>query len=242
MDEPINWKRECAAVIPCFNEAGAIASVVSGVIPALVTVFVVDDGSADETARLAEEAGAKVLKHNGNLGKGAALVRGLSEARSRGFKWALLLDGDGQHAPEDFSALFQNAAKSPVALVVGNRMADSARMPMVRRWTNRIMSCVLSRMTGQELPDTQCGLRLARLDALDKVELRASRFEIESEMLVAFLAAGFAVGFVPVQAVYKNEQSKIHPVRDTTRWLRWLFHSRKKLGQARGHSRCGRAS
>ena len=236
MDKPIDWKREGAAVIPCFNEARTIASVVSGVLPVLGAVFVVDDGSTDNTARLAGEAGAQVIQNQQNLGKGAALTRGLQEAHVRGFKWALLMDGDGQHSLKDIPALFQATATGP-AMVVGNRMRDPSQMPLVRRWTNRIMSGLLSRMTGQSLPDTQCGFRLARLDALKHMELRASRFEIESEMLVAFLASGHRVAFVPVQTVYKDERSKIHPIGDTFRWCCWIYHSRKTLKLAWKHSR-----
>lgn len=99
----------CAAVIPCLNESAGIAPLVAAVRRLLPDVFVVDDGSADATARLAKNAGATVLRHARNFGKGAALQTGLAHALESGFEWAVTLDGDGQHAPEDLPALFRRA-------------------------------------------------------------------------------------------------------------------------------------
>src|SRR5437867_9429801 len=120
-------------------------------------MIVVDDGSADETARLAAKAGAHVLRHAQSQGKGAALNTGWSEARARGFSWALCMDGDGQHAPADI-AVFLNCAESTGArLVIGNRMANPDGMPWLRRRVNRWMSRRLERLAGCALPDSQCG-------------------------------------------------------------------------------------
>ena len=94
-------------------------------------------------------------------------------------------------------------------------------MPPLRRLVNRWMSRRLSALAGFALPDSQCGFRLVRLAALEKIQLTATQFEIESEQLLAFLAAGERVEFVPVQVIYRAEQSKIHPLRDTLRWFRW---------------------
>src|SRR2546422_50552 len=132
----MNWPSQCAAVIPCLNEQAAIASLVAAVRSFLPTVFVVDDASTDRTAALAREAGAEVLRHQATRGKGAALQTGWQHARARGFPWALNLDGDGQHSPEDIPAFLQCAERSSVPLVVGNRMADAAAMPPLRRFVN----------------------------------------------------------------------------------------------------------
>src|SRR5678816_924308 len=97
----MNWKVECAAVIPCLNEAAAIAGVVRGVQRHFETVFVVDDGSRDNTGALARAAGAEIVRHAEPRGKGAALHDGWQRALESGFKWALTLDGDGQHSCDD---------------------------------------------------------------------------------------------------------------------------------------------
>jgi hypothetical protein len=141
-----------------------------------------------------------------------------------------MLDGDGQHAPDDIPIFFSCAERSNAILIVGNRMKNCRAMPWLRRQANRWMSRRLSRLTGELLPDSQCGFRLACLETLLRLPLRVNRFEIESEMLVAFLAAGQKTGFVSIQTIYKIGVSKIHPLADTWRWLRWrLAQDRKNL-------------
>ena len=223
----MNWAAQCAAVIPCFNEERTIEAVVREIRDFLPTVIVVDDGSSDATARQAERAGAQVIRHTINQGKGAALRVGLEKARTLGFAWALTLDGDGQHAPADVSRFLDRAEATGAPLVVGNRMHDSVRMPWLRCRVNRWMSRRLSRLAGRELPDTQSGFRLIQLDAWSKLDLQAERFEVESEYLIGFIESGLAVEFVPIQVIYKTEQSKIHPLRDTWRWFRWLRTRRR---------------
>ncbi len=230
----MRWNEQCAVIIPCLNEAASIGSLVRQVRQVLPTVLVIDDGSADETASAAKHAGAEVIQHLRNLGKGAALATGLRHAHERGFAWAMLMDGDGQHSPEDLPAFFRNAEASAAAMVVGNRLASPGKMPWLRRVVNRWMSRRLSRRAGVTLPDSQCGLRLIELRAWAGLSLTTTRFEIESEMLLAFLAAGHGVEFVPIRTIYKSETSKIHPLFDTLRWFRWWWNgSRSRVPSAR---------
>src|ERR1044071_9527599 len=97
----MNWAAECAVIIPCLNEAATIESLVAAVRAHIPTVIVVDDGSTDQTAALAERAGAEVIHREQNRGKGDALGTGWRRAFDRGFKWSLTMDGDGQHSPSD---------------------------------------------------------------------------------------------------------------------------------------------
>jgi glycosyltransferase involved in cell wall biosynthesis len=222
----VNWAEPCAAIIPCYNEATDIGPLVEGVRRFLPRVIVVDDGSPDATAARGREAGADVLRHDRNRGKGAALTTGWRHARELGFAWALALDGDGQHAPADIPAFFRCAEETGAQLVVGNRLHDAGRMPWVRRQVNRWMSRQISRRAGRPLPDTQSGFRLMNLAAWSALSLETTHFEIESEVLLAFVRAGHKVEFVPIQVLYKGEQSKIHPLADTVRWWRWWNTSR----------------
>jgi glycosyltransferase involved in cell wall biosynthesis len=214
----------CAAVIPCFNEAASIAPLVMRTRDFVPLVLVVDDGSTDGTARLAGAAGAVVISHERNRGKGAALRTGLSWALDQGFGWAVTLDGDGQHSPEDVPKLFDCAEKTNAPLIVGNRMNQAHKMPWLRRQVNRWMSWQLSRRVGIPLPDTQCGLRLLHLETwagYDPSVPLAQRFEVESEMLMQFAAARQPVEFVPVQVLAGARPSHIRPIRDSIRWLKW---------------------
>lgn len=229
----VNWARDCVVIIPCRNEARFIAPLVQEVRAQLPNVIVVNDASTDDTATMAASAGAEIISHSEPRGKGAALRTGWDSAQQRGFAWALCMDGDGQHAAADISKFLECAEQTGASLVVGNRMGEAHRMPRLRRAVNRWMSRKLSALAGQELPDSQCGFRLLRLAALERMELRATQFEIESEQLLAFIAVGERVEFVPVQVIYRAERSKIHPWRDTVRWFQWRRQWRESSARRR---------
>lgn len=219
----MNWPDNCAAVIPCFNEQRAIHSVVAGVKRYLPDVLVIDDGSSDATGEQATLGGAAVLRHPGNFGKGEALRTGWKEAFQQGFNWALCLDGDGQHAAEDIPAFFRCAEEALATLVIGNRMEAPQGMPWLRRAVNHWMSHRLSGVAGRSVPDSQCGFRLMNLKVWSGLQVQTSHFEIESEVVLAFLRAGQKVEFVPIRTIYKGEPSKIHPLRDSLRWFKWWW-------------------
>jgi glycosyltransferase involved in cell wall biosynthesis len=214
-------KVTCAAVIPCLNEESAIGPLVSLLRKQLAVVVVVDDGSTDQTALKAKNSGALVLRHERNCGKGAALRTGLSQLLHQGHEWAVTLDGDGQHDPADLPALLQCARQTGALLVIGNRMPQAHAMPWLRRWVNRWMSRKLSQRAGCLLPDTQSGFRLVHLPTWASLRLTAQHFEIESEMLLAFLEAKHSVEFTPVRVCHAARKSRIHPVTDTLRWFKW---------------------
>lgn len=217
MPEPFN----CTVVIPCLNESASIATLVTAVRRQLPSIIVVDDGSTDDTAQLAEAAGAIVLRRAQNFGKGAALHTGLAHSVKSGFEWAVTLDGDGQHAPEDLPALLHSAELTGARLVIGDRMGEAHKMPWLRQMVNHWMSWMLSRYTGKFLPDTQSGFRLIHLPTWAMLSLNTQRYEVESEMLMAFLVAGWQVEFVPIRVIRSPRSSHIHPVADSLRWLRW---------------------
>jgi glycosyltransferase involved in cell wall biosynthesis len=215
----------CAVVLPCFNEGATIAGLVTEVRQYVPTVIVVDDGSTDSSATGAREAGATVISHASNRGKGAALKTGLTVALKGGWGWALTMDADGQHKPQDLPAFFQCAERTDALLVIGNRMHNPQAIPWLRRHVNRWMSRRISGRAGRFLPDSQCGFRLVNLKAWAGLRLETEHFEFESEMLLALVQAGHRVEFVPVQVVAKGPHSHIHPIRDTCRWLRWWFRT-----------------
>ena len=218
-----------AVVIPCLNESAAIGSLVQSVRRIVPDVIVIDDGSTDATAALAAQAGAEVLRHEHSQGKGAALNTGWRRAHERGFIWALAMDGDGQHLTSDIPRFLSAITENRCDLVVGNRFANPGNMPWLRRKVNQWMSRRLSRAAGISLPDSQCGFRMMRLGAWSTLRLKAEHYEIESEVLLAFAARGFAIRFVPVQTIYGNERSKIRPVKDTLRWFRWWRRTQASL-------------
>ena len=206
-----------AAVIPAFNEAQSIAAVVNGVRGTVAHVVVVDDGSSDGTADRARAAGAEVVVHATNLGKGHAVRSGITRVLDGTFTHVLLLDADMQHLPQEAAALLTEAETSGAEIVLGERRFDRSRMPASRYHANRIGSRVLSWFVGVPVRDTQCGFRVFRVDALRPLKLTASGYEIETEMLVKVRRRGGRVATVPVTAVYGHQRSNLRPVPDTTR-------------------------
>jgi glycosyltransferase involved in cell wall biosynthesis len=205
------------AVVPAFNEAGSIGAVVNGLRGSVAHVIVVDDGSTDDTADRAREAGAEVVAHDTNLGKGHAIRTGLARVMADGFTHVLLLDADLQHLPHEAARLLKAAADTGAEVVIGERQFSRSEMPASRYHANRIGSRALSWFVGALVHDTQCGFRVFRLDALRPLQLHASGYEIETEMLVKVRRRGGRVVAVPVTAVYAGGRSKLRPVRDTTR-------------------------
>jgi len=206
-----------AGVIPAFNEQESIADVVKGLRPSVDRVIVVSDGSTDATAARARAAGAEVVEHPHNLGKGHAVRTGVARALAGPFTHVLLIDADMQHLPGEAARLLAAAADTGADAVLGERQFSRAGMPASRYYANQIGSWALSRFVGVSVRDTQCGFRVFRADALRPLSLTACGYEIETEMLVKLRRSGGRVVAVPVTAVYAGQRSKLRPVRDTTR-------------------------
>jgi glycosyltransferase involved in cell wall biosynthesis len=221
----VDWVANCAVVIPCHNEEHSIAGLVQAVRRQLPTVIVVDDGSTDGTAARATEAGAQVVQQTPGRGKGAALKAGVAAALARNCAWVMTMDGDGQHRPEDAPAFLLCAEKTGAPLVIGNRMHNAMAIPWLRRAVNRWMSRRISVRAGRNLPDSQCGFRLINLKTWTALNLETDHFEIESEVLLASIRAGYPVEFVPIQVVPKGRHSHIRPFQDTWRWWQWWRRS-----------------
>ena len=207
-----------AALIPAVDEAETIRHVVAGIREHVSLVMVVDDGSRDDTAMLARDAGAAVLAHDRTKGKGTAIRTGLEHLLRRSeLTHVLFLDGDLQHRPEEAPALITAGMDTAAHLVIGERQFDRGAMPASRYHANRLGSAALSGLVGVPLRDTQCGFRLCHTDMHRRLTLHATGYEIETEMLVKIGRLGGRIVQVPVTAVYENGRSKLRPVRDTTR-------------------------
>lgn len=211
------------AVIPAWNAGTTVGAVVRGVKGAVpgITVLVIDDGSADGTSAAARDAGALVIRHDVNRGKGAALQTGFDEAVRHGAEAVLTLDADGQHDPAYASGLLQALDRSD--LVIGSRDKDRTGMPWIRRATNSVMTRIVSSLAGRRIEDTQSGYRAVLAKVLAEVRPGSSRFEYESEFLIEAGRKGFSIGAVPIPTLYNAPGSHIDPFRDTARFIRLLF-------------------
>ncbi|HWN83203.1 MAG TPA: glycosyltransferase family 2 protein [Candidatus Udaeobacter sp.] len=209
------------AVIPAYNPGPQLSSVVDGAIRELgrEAVLVIDDGATDGAGDRARAAGVQVITHRVNRGKGAALRTGFEAALARGADWIFTLDADGQHDPAEMPKFLAAAAGGGAALYIGDRMQDTTIMPWLRRLANQSTSAIISALAGQSISDSQSGYRLIGAQVLRAVDLRYDRFEAESEILIKASRAGFKIGAVPIRTIYGQEQSTIHPVRDTLRFI-----------------------
>ena len=217
-----------AAIIPAYLEEKHIADVVRRTLQQLDHVLVIDDGSTDVTAETARNAGADVIVHEQNRGKGESIKTGLRHWLDRGFTYVVILDGDGQHLPEEIGRFLTSAASTTPALLVGTRMNDVREMPFLRRTVNRYMSRKISRLCGQEIPDTQCGFRMVHRSVIPDLLGGADRFDYETEMLIITSRKGCRIESVPITTVYSDEVSSIHPVRDTLRFFKLMRRYKKK--------------
>ena len=212
-----------AAVIPAYQEEKHIGEVARRTRVQLENVLVVDDGSTDATAERARSSAVDVVIHPQNRGKGESIKTGLRYWLERGSEYVVLLDADGQHLPEEISRFVDSAAsESNAKIFIGSRMNDISAMPLVRRIVNRYMSGKISRVCGQQIPDTQCGFRMLHRDVIPDVLSGASRFEYETEMLIIASRKGHRIASVPITTVYSDEVSSINPVRDTMRFFKLM--------------------
>jgi len=225
---PQTMQKGCV-LIPAYLEEKRIRAVVQQARQYVADVIVVDDGSPDKTSEEAAAAGAVVLRHEKNLGKGKALNTGFAYAAKNNFEFIITMDADGQHAPEDIPSFVTAYRSMGVSVLVGNRMTAPKGMPFVRKMTNRFMSWYLSRGMGQTVPDTQSGYRLYGASVLPYLDAEASRYAAESETLLRLAAHKIKIGSVPIRVIYRgDEKSKIRPFRDTWRFFAMVRRFRKK--------------
>ncbi len=211
-------------IIPTYNEGKTIGKLISQIRKLKLYPIVIDDGSIDNTAVIAEQNGASVLRNPRNQGKGAALIRGFEYCIKNNFDSAITMDGDGQHLPEDIPAFISLAGKKEeIGIIIGNRMFNRKNMPFIRVLTNKFMSWLLSKIIRQKIYDSQCGFRLIKRKVFEKLSLKTHKFEIESEIIVEAGKNGVKIESIPIQTVYKKEHSHINPFVDTLRFLKFVF-------------------
>jgi glycosyltransferase involved in cell wall biosynthesis len=222
-DQLAQIRLTAAAVIPAYREEKHVGDIARRTRLQLDHVLVVDDGSNDQTARRAREAGAEVIVHNQNRGKGEAIKAGLRHWLDRQFIRVIILDADGQHLPEEIDRFIAAAATAAdTSFFLGNRMTNPAGMPLLRRVVNRYMSKRISGLCGQRIPDTQCGFRMLGRQLIPELFRGSDHFDYETEMLIIASRKGYRIESVPITTVYSDEVSKIQPVRDAIRFLKLM--------------------
>ncbi|GAB3686444.1 S-layer glycoprotein N-glycosyltransferase AglJ [Salinarchaeum chitinilyticum] len=206
---------DVTVLIPTLDEAATIGDVVSGFVDrGYETVLVIDGGSTDGTQEIAEDAGAEVIQQTGT-GKGQAMMQGFEAVET---EYVLVLDGDGTYLPDDADALLEPLRSGEADHVVGNRFADirSGAMPRLNRVGNRIINWAYRAIHRRDHHDILSGYRAMSMDSLDRMNLTAEGFGIETEMCVECVRHGIDSMEVPITYETRpaGSETNLHPIKD----------------------------
>ena len=206
-------------IICAYNEATYIDQVIRKVMAlAPAELVLIDDGSDDHTAALAQQAGAQVLRNRKNLGKGSSLRRGIKYLLERNVEAVVVLDADGQHDPNEIPLFLDSYQRTRIPVLIGNRMSNVTGMPRIRAWTNRWMAFILHRLVKVYIPDPPCGFRFYRSDVLPYILSDEPRFAFEFDVLIRAAKRRIRMDSVRISTLYAPDQiSHVKPLRDG--WL-----------------------
>jgi len=206
-------------IIPALNAERSIGAVVRDCKAVVRDVLVVDDGSADRTAEVAREAGAQVVSHPANRGKGAALKTGFAYALEHGFDAVVTLDADGQHLASEIPKFFAAREETGADLIIGGRAHLFGQMLPRRRFANRFSARCIAFASHTDVTDSQSGFRLYSAQLLRAIRLRSDGFDMESEVIVQAGQRKFKILSIPIDLGFVDGQSTSHykPLMDTIR-------------------------
>jgi len=212
---------ECAVIIPTYNNDKTLASVIDKVLEFTDQIIVVNDGCSDSTAEiLAGYDQIEVVTHEVNQGKGVALKDGFKKAVELGFRYAITIDSDGQHKPEELPNFIEKIEEEPDSLIVGARNMEQASVPGKSSFGHKFSNFWYKVETGIDLPDTQSGYRLYPIRLLDGMRFLTPKFEFEIEVIVRAAWKGINVISVPVSVYYAPAETRVshfRPLQDFTR-------------------------
>lgn len=208
-------------LIPTYNNCKTLAGIISSVLEYTSSVIVVDDGSTDDTKEILKNCpGIEIFSYQDNVGKGFALRKGFEKAIQQGYRYAITIDSDGQHAVDDLPVFIEKIEKEPDSLIVGARNMNSDGVPRGSSFGNRFSNFWFSLETGTELPDTQSGYRLYPLELIKGMKFHTVKYEFEIEVLVRAVWKGVNAGWVPVSVYYAPKEVRVSHFRPFTDFAR----------------------
>jgi len=207
-----NSRSNIIAAMPAFNEESYIGTVVLKTRQYVNEVVVVDDGSTDRTADVAELAGATVVRHEHNKGYGASIQTILAEAKKRNPDILVLLDADSQHNPNEIPDIIKPIALDGFDLVIGSRKSHKGNVPAYRRIGQGVLSYLSYILSEKKLTDSECGFRAFSRKAVNTLELNQHGMSVSAETIATAADRGLKITEVPISAIYTKDSSTLNPV------------------------------
>jgi len=215
-----------SVIIPAYNAGNSLEELISRLHRSIgdLHIIIVDDGSTDNTAEIARLAGATVIQHDKNCGKGTALQTGFDFIKKQAaVEFILTLDADLQHRPEDIQDFLDTQGRTDADIVIGWRKRSGTKMPVHRRLSNTLTSVLMSIKTATEIKDSQCGFRLIRKRVIENIRLESFGYEAETEFLIKAAQLKFKIEFVPIHTVYGDEKSHMKHWATTVNFIKVLL-------------------
>jgi len=206
------------AIIPVYNEERHIKKVIEITSKHIIDVLVIDDGSTDNTPNEIAKTPVRVFRHPKNLGKGEALKSAFKLTKD--YEAIIIIDGDCQHDPDEIPNFLKMV--DHYDLIIGSREKRKS-MPLINKISNNFSTWIISRLAHQKILDSQSGYRLMKRRLIDSLDLKTTRFETETEIIIQAAKKGFKIGHLPIKTIYQTEKSHFHKTKDTLRFIKYFL-------------------
>lgn len=214
-----------AVIIPAYNASESLGELLTRTVQFLPSdsIIVIDDGSVDETAKIAATHHVQLLQHQQNKGKGAALQTGFHNCLKDNYDAVITMDADLQHRPEDIPRFIERFEKLNPDIIIGSRLHNLKGMPFLRILSNTITTLLVQTRTGASISDSQSGFRLISRRVLEKIQVGSSGFEAETEFLIKAAQFKFSFDAIPIATIYSGEKSHMTYFQTTINFIKTLF-------------------
>jgi glycosyltransferase involved in cell wall biosynthesis len=219
-------KENTAIIIPAYNSENHLEDLLERIYPysEKKNIFVVNDASTDNTSEICQKQQITCIDFPVNCGKGFALQKGFKAALNNGYFYALTIDSDLQHPPENIPDFWQKQAESKAELIIGKRDFSFKKMPFMRICSNTITSFILTTFTRKKIEDSQCGFRLYQLSVLGDMKFVSRRYQFETEIIIKLARFGGNIYFTPIPTIYQGEKSYISHARDIWHFIEIVLY------------------
>ncbi len=214
-----------AVIIPVYNSEKFIKKLIEELLSVIKNIIVVDDGSTDKSFEIYSKYPVKYFRYKKNRGKGEALKKGFEIAIREGFLYAITLDSDYQHLPQDVPKFIKRQIATGANLIYGKRNFSPFVMPPARIMSNFLTSLIVSLKIKNRIYDSQCGFRLYDLSFIKRMQIKTDKYQTETELLIKFAKLSAKFDFVPIKTIYDKEKSYISHVRDIKNFIKVILNT-----------------